>query len=57
MITHLIVPAGLCSEAVPDGGKLPAESFISTLRSAALWLNVMVSPALFTLATPVKIVP
>jgi len=57
VMTHIIEPGGLCKLAVPDGGELPAESLISTLRSDALCSSVNVSPAFFTVATPVKMVP
>jgi len=56
-MTHLIVPAGLCNEALPEGGNDPEDRWINTRRSAALWISVKVSPIFDTLATPVKIVP
>ena len=57
VMTHRTVPGGLCKLAVPDGGELPAESLISTLRSAVLCSSVNVSPNFLTVATPVKMVP
>src|SRR6185295_19487263 len=56
-MTHRIVPGGLCKLAVPDGGELPAESLISTLRSGALCCKLNVSPDCLIVATPVKVVP
>ena len=56
-MTHLTVPGGLCSEALPDGGKLPAERLINTLRSDALCWMLTVLPDFLTVPLPVKIVP
>ena len=56
-MTHLIVPGGLCNEALPEGGNDPAERCINTRRSMELWINVMVSPEIDTFATPGKIAP
>lgn len=36
VITHLIVPGGLCKVAVPAGGKLPPDRLINTRRSSVL---------------------
>src|ERR1044072_1107202 len=57
VMTHRTVPGGLCIEAVPDGGELPAESLISTLRSAVLCCKLNVSPDCLIVAMPVKVVP
>ena len=56
-IVQRFVPGGLCIEPVPDGGKLPAEMLINTLRSGALCVSVNVLPTFLIVPTPVKIVP
>ena len=54
-IVHLTVPTGLFSDALPE--KVPADSLMSTLRSAGLCSIVKLLPELVTLPLPVKIVP
>src|ERR1044072_2599434 len=43
-IVQRFVPGGLCIEPEPDGGELPAEMLINTLRSGALCVSVKVLP-------------
>ena len=56
VITHLIVPGGLCKIAVPDGGELPADRLINTRRSPVLCSILKVFPVFVAVPRPVNVV-